>query len=92
MEERKTEALPMALQRNEVTLCVKTSSQELSPVIPALINLIAAPDNTAHPPNLSLSTPSPPSKLTNTTTNPTHSPSLFYCQRISANSPNEKLF
>lgn len=55
--ERETEALPVALQRNEVTLCVKTSSEELSLrlVIPALINLITAPGNTTHPPNPTLS-------------------------------------
>lgn len=28
--ERETEALPMAFQRNKVTLCVRTSSEEVS--------------------------------------------------------------
>lgn len=90
MEDRETEALPMALQRDKVALCVKTSTEELSLVIPGLLNLIAATDSTAHPPDppLSfLSPPSPPSKRANTTTNPILSQSLVYSQRISANSP-----
>lgn len=44
-----TEVLLLALQRNKVTVCVKTSREELSPVIPGLINLITAPNSTAYP-------------------------------------------
>lgn len=35
-------------ERKEATLCVKSRGEELSLVIPALINLITAPGNAAH--------------------------------------------
>lgn len=58
MEEGEAEAIPVALKRKEATLCVKSSGEETSLVIPALINLITTPDNAAHTPHISLSPPS----------------------------------